>query len=204
MYCQAHLAGALDLADAMAVSPTVTRLGPEDPASAGWLATRLTRSRNVSRRRPGCCCCCCADAAAACRPGLHGYVTSVFRLRVLFMQARHRHLSAPRRQLGHNLGCASSCLCMSGDRGQPASEDRSHAHNGVRWLGSCDNYSDGLDTHLAVTLDFEGDGIVGGRPTLKNSPGKALPAPAPQHVTVDNQMLQSLHATLTRGSRRYG
>ncbi len=36
--------------------------------------------------------------------------------------------------------------------------------------------------HLAAMLAFEGDGIVGGRPTLKNSPGKALPAPAPRIV----------------------
>ena len=72
-----HLVGTVGFADAMALSPTVTRLGPEGPASAGWLATRLTLSRNVSRRRPGCC----ADFAAACRPGLHQeylrYVTGV-------------------------------------------------------------------------------------------------------------------------------
>jgi hypothetical protein len=35
--------------------------------------------------------------------------------------------------------------------------------------------------HLAATLLLGGDGIVGGRPTLKNSPGKALPAPAAMH-----------------------
>ena len=59
--------GALALADAMAVSPTLTRLGPEGPASAGWLATRFTLSRNVSRRRPGCC----EDVVDTCLPGLH-------------------------------------------------------------------------------------------------------------------------------------
>ena len=58
--------------------------------------------------------------------------------------------------------------------------DRCHARNKLlrrRW--NEDNC--GLGTHLAATLPLDGDGIVGGRPMLKNSPGKALPAPAP-HV----------------------
>ena len=85
---RAHLVGGFCcLADAMAVSPTLTRLGPDDPASAGWLATRLTLSRNVSRRRPGCCC--CAGPDPPCQPGLRDSVMRVGLPVVAFGCAQH-------------------------------------------------------------------------------------------------------------------